>query len=159
MPIRLSTAIAIGRKALLKKIEDYARDLLSDLNRRKADKKEFWYYLEFCSPAIMDLVAWERIHAVDLQDMPCVKSLFVEMTKAAHHSVSNNGSRQPEFSGQGRRTFDEISEAELAANILPRLELILHCWGISYDFLGDKISERQLTEKEASRLTDYHGKY
>jgi hypothetical protein len=90
--------------------------------------------------------------------MPSIKRLFVEATRAAHRSVSGKGRRDPELDrGRGRRTFSEIGEAELAANILPRLEQILHCWGITYDPFKDTFTERVLTEEEVDRLTTYYG--
>ena len=74
---------------------------------------------------VLDLVAWERIHVVDLQRMPAVKQLFMEVTQAAHHSYWDKGHRDSETDrGNPGRKFAEISEAKLAANILPRLEHI-----------------------------------
>jgi hypothetical protein len=158
MPIAVNAVTEFQRRDLLAKVEAFAAEFLADLERRKADRKSFWYYVNFCTPMVIDLIAWERINAVDLKAMPSVKRLFVDAANAAHHSVYNYGHRDPEIDrGSGWRTFNEISEAELAANILPKLEHILHCWGISHDPYGDRISERELTEQEVKRLTRYYG--
>jgi hypothetical protein len=107
---------------------------------------------------VFDLIAWERIHVVDLQQMPSVKQLFMDVTLAAHRSYWEKGYRDSETDrGNPRRKFAEISEAELAANILPRLEHILYCWGISYDHNERKFTEREHTEAEIEQLTTYYG--
>jgi hypothetical protein len=158
MAIPVNNVTRFQRRDLLAKVEAFAAEFLTDLERRKADRDGFWCYMNFCTPMVMDLIAWERIHAVDLQVMPSVKRLFVDAANAAHSSVYNYGRRDPEMDrGNGRRTFNEISEAELAANILPKLEHILHCWGISHDPSGAGFSERELTEQEVEQLTRYYG--
>lgn len=161
MPVPITNVIKHHRRDLLGKIEEFAKEYLADLDRRRAGNTvEFHYYVNFCSPMVIDLIAWERIHSVDLQTMPSVKALFVCIARAAHKSVSNHSRRDPEVaSGYGRRTFVEIGEAELAANILPRLEHILFCWGISYDSIEDRCTERTLTEDEMNKLTDYYGDF
>ena len=156
MPVPVSRAIQIQRRDLLAKVEAFAADYLADLEARKVERRRFWFYVDFFTPMVFDMIAWEKIHAIDLQAMPSVKRLFVDATGAAHFTISNYAERDRELDrGSGRRTFNEIGEAELAANILPRLNHILFCWGISDE--DGKIVERQLTEAELEKLTRYYG--
>jgi hypothetical protein len=158
MPTPVNAVTRTQRQSLLANVEAFAAEFLADLERRKANRRSFWCYMNFCSPMVLDLIAWERIHAVDLQKMPAVKQLFFEASRAAKNSYWNKGRYDPEVDrGRGRRTFNEIGEAELAANILPRLEQILHCWGITHNETEDKFTERVITEDEVDRLTTYYG--
>lgn len=157
MPIPVDHATRMQRREMLAKVESFASDFLADLERRKTDTTSFWCYINFCSPMVMDLIAWERIHAVDLQNMPSTKKLFVAVARAARGSVNDFGNRDPDIDrGRGRRSFNEISEAELAANILPRLMQLLHHWGITFNCEGDAC-ERQLSKSEVEQLTRYYG--
>jgi hypothetical protein len=111
--------------------------------------------LDFASPVAFDLIAWEQIHSHDLRASPNLKRLFAYMTAAARASAISNATRDPVVP-QGRRSFHEVGEAELACFLLPRLELILHCWGIEItDEFGPTFSERPLDDGAAERLTGY----
>ena len=150
-----SAAIAQQRKHLLGKLEAFASDFLADLQRRKIDSPEFYRFLDVLSPAVFDLVCWEQIHPHDLQTTPKLKQLFFSMTRAARLAVASNATRYPDF-GQGRRSFHEVREAELACYTLPRLERIIHCWGIEIDgHCGDTFTEHPLSGEAADTLTDY----
>ena len=158
MPIPVNGFTRAQRRDLLAKVEAFAVEFRARFDKCPEERGDFWCYMNFCSPMVLDLVAWERIHAVDLQQMPAVKQLFMEVTQAAHRSYHEKGRRDSETDrGNPRRKFREISEAELAANILPKLEHILHCWGVTYDWVEDKFAERTLTEQEVEQLTTYYG--
>src|SRR5438477_9588242 len=124
--------IAQQRKHLLAKLEAFARDFLAELQRRKIDNPEFYRFPDVLSPAVFDLISWEQIHPHDLQHTPNLKRLFFLMTRAARLAAIQNGAREPAF-GEGRRSFHQVREAEVACYTLPRLEGILHCWGIEID--------------------------
>lgn len=158
MPIPVNGRTRIQRQDLLAKLESFAVEFRARFDRCPEERQDFWCYTNFCSPIVFELVAWERIHFIDLQQMPAVKQLFMEATQAAHRSYSNNAHRDAKYDGGlGRRKFREISEVELAANILPRLQHILYCWGIIYNPLEEKFTERQHTEAEIEQLTTYYG--
>ena len=158
MPIPANGFTRAQRRDLLAKLEAFAVEFRARFDSCPEERRNFWCYMNFCSPMVLDLVAWERIHVVDLQQMPAVKQLFMEVTQAAHRSYWDKGYRDSEADrGNPRRKFAEISEAELAANILPRLEHILYSWGVSYDHIEDKFTEREHTEAEIEQLTKYYG--
>lgn len=158
MPISVNNVTRFQRRDLLAKVEAFAAEFLADLQRRNADTSDFWCYVNFCTPMVMDLIAWEKIHAVDLQNMTSTKKLFMNAANAAHHSVRSYGHRDPDLDrGSARRTFNQIGEAELAANILPRLEQILCCWGVVRNRQEDTLCDRKLTEEEIDQLTRYYG--
>jgi hypothetical protein len=115
------------------------------------------YYAGFFSPAVFDLIAWEQISRVDLEQMPETKAFLCEALAAARSTHRAHGSRDKEVDrGQPRRRFAEIAKAELAINILPRLENLMNCWGISVDEYSDQVQERPLSEEEARRLTRHY---
>jgi len=156
MPTLNGDRISVMRRDLLAKIEMFAAETLADLKRRPSVEWKFANYAEFFSPSIFGLVAWEQIHPVDLVYLPNVKQLFVQATKAARSRVTANSSRSGQFNfGQGRRSFAEIGEVALAGNVLPRLERILHCWGIDLDETSDTIKETKPSEGQYSRLASY----
>ena len=155
MPILNGNAIRFQRCDLLAKVEAFASETLADLIRRKVNQGEFYYYADFLSPAVFGLVNWEQIHLADLEQMPSTKRLFVDATLAARIALSANSYRHKEIQ-EGRRSFHDISEVELAGYILPRLEVILCCWGLAANTYGEPFAERQLTEEERDRLTRYH---
>ena len=158
MPILNTVVIRRRREELLSKIEEFAAALLADMERREAGRRSFWFYVDFCSPMILDLIAWERINSVDLETLPSIKRLFFETARSARDAIHEHGHRDPLWDkGKGRRTFTEIAQAELAANVLPKLEHILFSWGISYDSTENSFVERKLTEDEECRLTKYFG--
>jgi hypothetical protein len=147
------------RQVLLGAIESFVARASADLVRRGASKAEFHYYASFFSPAVFDLVAWEQISRVDLKEMPQVKAYFCDALVAARATQSAYGWRDKELHrGDPRRSYGNIASAELAVNVLPRLENLLNCWGIlvDADFSGEN-KERELSEDETERLTrNYH---
>jgi hypothetical protein len=157
MPVLNRVAITRHRQAFLAKVEAFTSETLAEAHGRCAKNPSFWFFMDFCSPMVFNLITWEQIHQEDLEQMPSLKKLIAEAASAARSSISSNGSRYPELGGQGRRTFNEIGEVELAANILPRLEQILHIWGITFNEDDGSIQERKLTEEESARLTKYFG--
>jgi hypothetical protein len=144
------------RQALLKAIEQLVANEVADLERRKANY-DFYYYASFFSPAFLGLVAWEQVTRADLAEMPALKRYFCDALSAARATELAHGWRDKDVHrGEPRRSFQDIAAAELAANILPRLENILNCWGFFNDESGE-IKERALPEEERSRLTrNYH---
>jgi hypothetical protein len=150
-----SAGISQQRKHLLSKLEAFAGEFFAELQRRGIKDPEFYRFLDVLSPAVFDLVCWEQIHSHDLRATPNLKRLFFMMTRAARHSVDTNGARYPEFA-EGRRSFHEVREVELACYTLPRLERILHCWGMEIDdHCGATFAEHPLSDEAADALTDY----
>ncbi|SPE59680.1 hypothetical protein SBV1_340047 [Verrucomicrobia bacterium] len=94
---------------------------------------------------------------MDLQQMPAVKRYLCAALNAARATHLEWGSADKDLNrGAPRRTFADIASSELAANILPRLENLLNCWGLLVDQAG-RIEERALSGEEEARLTrTYH---
>ena len=150
-----SAGIAQQREHLLGKLEAFSSDFLLELQTRKIKDTEFYPFLDVLSPAVFNLVSWEQIHQHDLRATPNLKRLFFLATRAAHLAVFNNATRYPECS-EGRRSFHQVREAELACYILPRLERVLHCWGMEIDGQwGDTFTEHPLSDDAVEALTAY----